>query len=198
MKNSVFIILLIVILGGISYFIFLKKDSPSRVKDTRPLAVGKQTGSFTESFELLLQSYYALKDALVASDTLKANKAAQALLIASDSLKVDEIKGDTSNLIKETARSFTGTISGSAMGFIGEQNIEEKRKEFEIISDALWSLTRTIRYGGAKVYYQFCPMAFDNRGAYWLSNTTEIRNPYFGEKMPECGSTEDSVDYSKK
>jgi Cu(I)/Ag(I) efflux system membrane fusion protein len=30
-------------------------------------------------------------------------------------------------------------------------------------------------------------MAFDNKGAYWLSETKEIRNPYFGDKMMTCG-----------
>ena len=39
-------------------------------------------------------------------------------------------------------------------------------------------------------------MAFDNKGAYWLSEEKEIRNPYFGSKMLTCGETADSVDYS--
>jgi hypothetical protein len=37
------------------------------------------------------------------------------------------------------------------------------------------------------VYYQFCPMAFDNKGAYWISKTEDVRNPYFGLKMLSCG-----------
>lgn len=28
----------------------------------------------------------------------------------------------------------------------------------------------------------FCPMPFDGQGAYWLSDSSKIRNPYFGEK----------------
>jgi len=40
-------------------------------------------------------------------------------------------------------------------------------------------------------------MAFDNKGAYWLSNEAAIRNPYFGDEMLECGKVEDSVDYRK-
>ncbi len=67
-----------------------------------------------------------------------------------------------------------------------------------MLTDAMWSLTRTVRYGGQKVYYQYCPMAFNNKGAYWLSNQREILNPYFGNKMLKCGEVADSVDYSKK
>jgi len=100
-------------------------------------------------------------------------------------------------VIKETARSFSETITGSALGLAGEKNIEDKRREFEMISDALWSLTRTVKYQGEKVYYQFCPMAFENKGAYWLSKEVNIRNPYFGEHMLTCGSTQDSLEYKK-
>lgn len=38
------------------------------------------------------------------------------------------------------------------------------------------------------VYKQFCPMAFGNKGGYWLSDAAEIRNPYFGDKMLTCGT----------
>jgi Cu(I)/Ag(I) efflux system membrane fusion protein len=34
-------------------------------------------------------------------------------------------------------------------------------------------------------------MAFDNKGAYWLSETEEIRNPYFGDVMLGCGETKE-------
>ena len=139
-----------------------------------------------------------LKDALVASDTLKANAAGIILVTAADSLKTDEIHGDTTGAIKATAKDFAGTIVGSGKGLIGEKGIEAKRKEFEMITDALWSLTRTVKYAGKKIYYQYCPMAFDNKGAYWMSSAREIQNPYFGDKMLTCGSLEDSIDYSKK
>ena len=40
------------------------------------------------------------------------------------------------------------------------------------------------------LYHDHCPMAQDNKGAMWLSETKEIRNPYFGDKMMTCGSVE--------
>ena len=43
------------------------------------------------------------------------------------------------------------------------------------------------------VYVQHCPMAFDNKGADWLSFDSEIRNPYFGDKMMKCGITKDTL-----
>lgn len=198
MKKIVLFVLAAVAVGLLIYS-FLGKKSESKEVHQQPVAMGKKTDGFNQSFNLLLNSYYNLKDALVESDTVKANKAAAELGVLADSLNVNDIKGDSSaDVIRETADNFAGTISGSARGLAGEKDLEAKRKEFQMISDVLWSLTRTVQYDGGKVYYQHCPMAFDNQGAYWLSSSSEIRNPYFGHKMLTCGSNEDSIDYGSK
>jgi Cu(I)/Ag(I) efflux system membrane fusion protein len=36
-------------------------------------------------------------------------------------------------------------------------------------------------------------MAFNDKGAYWLSDKEAIRNPYFGDKMLTCGSVEETL-----
>jgi len=197
MKKVLIAILLLAALGYGGYYFFGNKGGKNEEPDPKPLAVDKNSGDFNQSYQQLLTGYYNLKDALVASDTVKANAASKELAQYADSLKVNEIMGDSTGMIKETAKTFTGTISGSAVALVQEKNIGAKRKEFEMISDALWSLTRTVRYDGEKIYYQYCPMAFDNKGAYWLSNQSAIRNPYFGDEMLECGKVEDSLDYSK-
>jgi membrane fusion protein, copper/silver efflux system len=38
-----------------------------------------------------------------------------------------------------------------------------------------------------RVYKMHCPMAFDDKGADWLSDRDEILNPYFGDMMLRCG-----------
>jgi Cu(I)/Ag(I) efflux system membrane fusion protein len=30
-------------------------------------------------------------------------------------------------------------------------------------------------------------MAFDGKGAYWLSDMERVQNPYFGKTMIDCG-----------
>jgi Cu(I)/Ag(I) efflux system membrane fusion protein len=197
MKRLILIIVVLAIAGFAAYRIMGKKSGEPKADKPKPLSMGVNPGSFNASFNTMLNAYFAVKDALVESDTLKANIAAAQLAKAADSLKVDEIAGDSTGMIKETAKSFSGTITGSALGLAGEKNIEDKRKEFDMISDALWSLTRTVKYEGQKVYYQFCPMAFENKGAYWLSKEANIRNPYFGNKMLTCGSTQDSLEYKR-
>lgn len=199
-KTLIVVIVLAVIVLVARPFFCNSGDKPAENAENdkqQPLSISENTDVFKQSFTQLLNAYNNLKDALVLSDTGKASAAALALRTAADSLKVNEIKGDSTGVIKETAAAFTSTITGSAQALVTEKDIKGKRKEFEMIADAMWSLTRTVRYTSQKVYWQFCPMAFDNKGAYWMSYEREIKNPYFGSEMLKCGSVEDSLDYSK-
>jgi Cu(I)/Ag(I) efflux system membrane fusion protein len=195
MKKIVFVILIL----GAAYFVYYKwfkaEDNNTDTDSTQPLTAQINSGVFNTSFDLLLNSYYSLKDGLVAEDTVKVNLAAVQMVQFADSLALDEIKGDSTGDIKNTALNFTGTISGSSKALAAETGLEAKRKEFEMITDALYNLIRVVRYDGNKVYYLFCPMAFNDKGAYWLSNESQIRNPYFGKKMLTCGNVADSLDY---
>lgn len=66
------------------------------------------------------------------------------------------------------------------------KDIEEQRKHFVTVTKAVEKLVDGNVTSGA-LYKQYCPMAFGNTGAYWLSDSKEIRNPYFGDKMLKCG-----------
>lgn len=200
--KRIFLVLIIAIVGvgtGV-YFLFFNKPGKSGPPEEKqkPVAIGQHTSTFTQSYSELIAAYIGLKDALVASDTTKASAAALVLAIASDSLKVNEIQGDTSNIIKQTAGTYTSMITSSAKGLAGENSLTEMRKEFEMIADNLWQLTRVVKYDGQKLFWQYCPMAFNNRGAYWISSERQVRNPYFGDEMLECGKVADSLDYSAK
>jgi Cu(I)/Ag(I) efflux system membrane fusion protein len=96
------------------------------------------------------------------------------------------------------ANSYVQTVSSEAKALVGEKGLEAKRKSFQMISDAMYDLVRTVRYDKETVYHQFCPMAFDNAGAHWLSSTADIKNPYFGKKMLTCGEVKDSIDFRGK
>lgn len=182
----------------IVYRMFSNTKSAGKDAKPAPLTIDKNSSAFNQSFENLLNSYYNLKDALIESDTSKANLAASQMSGHSENLALKEIQGDSTGVIKETALTFTGTISGSSKTLVAEKNIESKRKEFEMITEALWNLSRVVKYDGQKIYYMFCPMAFDDKGAYWLSNNVTVRNPYFGKKMLTCGNIADSLDYRNK
>ena len=156
------------------------------------------------AFAGLMNEYFSLKDALVDWDTVKADQAAYAIAAKADSLPVSLLKADTA--IVQTARSLAVSIVGEAKGFTGETGIEARRRDFNMLTDELYNLVRTVRYDGQTIYHIRCPMAFkDSEEGYWLSYTPTVINPYMGNKHPVykskmigCGEVMDSVDYGKK
>lgn len=161
-----------------------------------PLGKSPNTEVFNQSFGNLLHSYYSLKDAFIKEDTTQITKSAQALLIAVDSLKVSELKGDSSLIL--TISSDKDGLSTEIKGLLGEKGIEAKRASFKMATEFVYGLFRSTHYDREKMYKQYCPMAFDNKGAEWLSNSSEIQNPYLPKKMLDCGEVKDSVDYRPK
>ncbi len=65
-------------------------------------------------------------------------------------------------------------------------DIKTQRTNFSPLSDHVFELVKAFG-SDVPIYQVHCPMAFDNKGASWLSNQTAIRNPYFGDEMLECG-----------
>jgi len=178
------------------------KDKPDQenVPEQKPvpLNISQNSGTFNESFAKLLQTYFSLKDAFISADTVKVNSAAVLLIRHADSLNINELKGDSSGMILETANYFASAISGSAKTLTNEYQIQDKLREFNMITDAMWGLTRRVKYEGQKGYYQFCPLAFDNTGGYWLSDKIDPDNPYVRDKAKSCSQVNDSLDYGKR
>jgi uncharacterized protein YdbL (DUF1318 family) len=172
------------------------KPTTEEPKKDEPLVQSKNSSGFNGQFENFLQNYYQLKDAFVSSDANIATSAANVLAKSADSLNLKEIKAD--NSIVEMANGYVQTVSSESKALAGEKDIEAKRKSFQMISDAMYDLVRTVRFDKEIVYHQFCPMAFNDAGAYWLSPSADIKNPYFGKKMLTCGEVKDSIDFRGK
>jgi len=204
MKKLVLLIIVILVGGLVAWKLLSKKENSKPAEPDMALKISKNTSAFNMAFAGLMSDYYALKDALVQWDSVKAGQAAYALSRKADSIPVDQIKGDSNIII--TAKSLMASVSGDAKGIVGESTIEQKRRGFNMLTDELYNLIRTVRYDGEIIYHDRCPMAFnETEEAYWLSNTPKIINPYLGDKHPSykakmlgCGEIADSVDFTKK
>lgn len=73
------------------------------------------------------------------------------------------------------------------------KKIDEVYGPFAEISDLFYDFLDHYKIKKLTLFRQYCPMAFDNKGAYWLSNTQEIYNPYFGEEMRFCGEVKEQL-----
>jgi hypothetical protein len=144
----------------------------------------------TTSLNTIVDHYLDIKNALVKNDGDEAASGAKAMgkaisgldksLLAADQKKAyDDIEED----LKEHAEH---------IGKNGD-NIKHQREHFSMMSEDVYDLVRA--FGGRQALYHFhCPMYNkDNGGAMWLSETKEVRNPYFGSEMPKCGSLEEVI-----
>lgn len=165
-------------------------------KKNEPFAASKNSSEFNDKFTGLLTNYYQLKDAFTASNDTMAASQAKALIASAENVDLKEAKADSN--ITEMARQYLASVTAEAKALIAEPNLEAKRKSFQMISDNMYDLVRTVHFDKEIVYHQFCPMAFNDAGAYWLSQSANIKNPYFGKKMLICGEVKDSIDFRGK
>lgn len=125
--------------------------------------------------EAIFIGYQKLQNALVNTDATKAAIEAKGLLAALQNIDapIEEIEVITSvvesNEVEEQRASFV-KVTAIVEGYL---------------SDALDSGT---------LYKVYCPMAFKNTGASWLSSEKVVQNPYFGDKMYRCGRVEAAIE----
>lgn len=205
MKRLLAIVFLAIILAA-AWFLFFKTDKkPAKTKseDSNQMTVTKHSAAFNQSIDNMVTAYLNLKNAFVEWDTTTAKINAAAFLATTDSIKLDELHKSDS-LIFLTVQQNVNDIKANAQPILEDNDITEMRHDFSMVSENLYPLLKSVGYEGPKLYWQNCPMAFgDDKPANWLSNTSEIINPYLGKKDPKyksgmlnCGETMDSL-YSK-
>ncbi|MFD1094134.1 efflux RND transporter periplasmic adaptor subunit [Salegentibacter chungangensis] len=153
----------------------------------RPEAEGKEAMNmkmelpkeFQKKFYGVLTEYFKLKDALVASDANTATK------MANKALK--ELPGQKAANLDEMASAHFGKVREMLQAITKNNDLENQRAHFVILSENMIALTANIDSLGKSVYLQHCPMANSDKGADWLSLESEIKNPYYGDAMLGCG-----------
>ncbi|HEX6224013.1 MAG TPA: DUF3347 domain-containing protein [Chryseolinea sp.] len=144
---------------------------------------------FQQQLSKVFASYVSLKEALVASDAGKVKSEASNTSQAVAGVDMKLLSGPAHN----DWMSFLGPIQSSLKEIEYGQDIEAQRKAFSTLSENLYKSIKAFGLGGTEVFYDYCPMAFDNEGAYWLSDQTVIRNPYFGDAMLTCGVVKEKL-----
>ncbi len=148
-------------------------NTPPKVEQAK-----KQTGDIAEaSFSdgmtsNVFQNYQQLRKALVKSDAQEVQTAAGNL--------AENISGEQKDMIV------------TALAMAETSDIERQRELFSEFTYKVEPMFKDSLTEGI-IYKQFCPMAFDGKGGYWLSNLEEIQNPYYGDKMLKCGEVVEEI-----
>lgn len=139
--------------------------------------------AFREQITALANTYFEVKNALVNDDPETAQAAAEKVSGAIKNVNMSLLEGDAHHhwmALQKQLQDASVLISETA-------EIEKQREHFNTLSEAMLETTESFGLEIEKVYRLFCPMAFDDIGAFWLSESDEILNPYFGDMMLRCG-----------
>lgn len=147
--------------------------------ETKPVS-----SEFKSQLNEVLKEYLVLKDALVESDNSGVSSAAKEIKSQLENVDMSLVKGE----MHMKWMDHMAVLSKRANELSETNDLKIQRTEFLKLSETLIESVKTFGVTGV-VYQQFCPMTNNEKGGYWLSESEEIRNPYFGEQMLKCGET---------
>jgi len=174
----------------------MSKDSTEHAattddKEVKTVAVtfSNVDSKVTTSIKEIIDHYLHIKNALANDNAGEAasgskemaeviSKLDKSLLTAEQKKVYDDIEDD----LKEHAEHI-GKNSG---------DIKHQRDHFSMMSEDVYDLAKAFGAGRA-LYHDHCPMYNENKGAMWLSEMKEVKNPYFGSKMITCGTVEEVI-----
>jgi len=128
-----------------------------------------------DKLNAVYQEYIKLNTALINSDAEAAKIAANTLELGAKELE-------------------NGSASvASAIKITEAESIKDAREAFSELSNEMIALVKESGLKSGELYVDYCPMALNDTGGYWLSNEKGIRNPYFGKSMMTCGETKETI-----
>ena len=135
----------------------------------------------------LVSGYLEIKDALVEERNDGAVKGATHMLAAFKSFPVSQLKAEQTTIFNEIYEN-----SKEQLEHIQKSDIAHQREHFLELSKDMIDLVKLI---GTKkpLYKEYCSMYKGNKGGTWLSDSPQIRNPYFGSKMLKCGKVLEEI-----
>jgi hypothetical protein len=137
-----------------------------------------------DSWTVLFDHYFALKDALVKTDGNTASSKANMFLTAIGEVKMEKLSSTQHNVWMKIQKD----LAFDAEHIAETKEASHQRDHFITLSKNMYDLIKVSKQE-TLTYYQFCPMANKGKGAHWLSKDNTIKNPYFGSKMLGCGKT---------
>jgi len=138
-----------------------------------------------KSFQPVIDAYINLKDALIQSDVSMASSKSEAFRKALEEMPVNQ---------REQTHNYWSILHKASKGINESVSLEHQRKQFQMISDKLIEMVRNFDEVNNKLFIQFCPMADNNNGAFWISKEEQVLNPYFGDAMLKCGSVKQVIE----
>ena len=164
-----------------------KMDMPPEIKVDK----SKVPGAFQEQLGRVVTRYLSLKDDLV-DDNPEIHAHVQAMQKALKQVDMSLVLEDAHNVWMKALKGLNNDLKQLGQ----EVNLEAQRKLFLTLSKTLADVTQKLGVkmeSGQTLYLEYCPMADNNKGGFWLGTEKKIRNPYFGQAMSTCGEVKGEI-----
>ncbi len=155
-----------------------KKEEETLIPDFR----SSVSNTHKKEIGALIDAYLSLKDAFVMSDKKATKKAVVAF-----SKRLEHVSVPKEENAEKFWKKQRRALENHSQKLEKAEDLEDQRMQFGHMSVLLIKTVKAFGREDEMLYLQYCPMAFDDKGAAWLSREENIRNPYFGNKMMRCG-----------
>lgn len=141
------------------------------------------SAEFRSQITKVADGYFQVKNGLVKDNFTESKKAITGMDQALGAVNMNLVSGQG----HDQWMKLVFGIKDASTKMNQAPNIEEARKHFSMLSFHILEMTETFGLDKDVVYKDYCPMAFGDQGAFWLSENKDITNPYFGSSMLTCG-----------
>lgn len=154
--------------------------------DNKSFHGNSQTKELSQPF---IENYLNLKDALVSDDASSAAIAAKLLLASTSNIDMKAIPSERHERYMEIAKLIAENSNHIAKNV---ENISHQREYFELLSQNINELI--MLFGSSQTLYKdFCSMFNEGKGGVWISQSKEIKNPFYGKEMLTCGEVKEII-----
>ena len=148
-------IFIVVILLSVAFAVYWFKFRTTAVAEQpkqEPIKTSRHSAAFNTSFDTLMTHYFAMKDAFVEADSVKAKEAVKSFITATDSLKIDELKSDSAAVYQSVSMQLND-MKANAESILKQPNLTEMRRDFWGVSESIYPLLKSVHYEGNTLYW---------------------------------------------
>ena len=184
--KKIIILMGVIIITTLSANAQKKHEHKSKAETSVVPVFDKPNADVQTQINNLLIVYYKMKDALVADKDADAMAAAKEFRKALEKVDMNKMTSAEHTFYMDLQTK----LDYDAEHISGAPNIEHIREHFETLSVNMFALVKAFKANnGKEVFFDYCPMQKAN----WISGKAEIKNPYYGKKMMDCGTVKDSI-----
>ncbi len=137
----------------------------------------------------VIDTYLDIKNALVAGDATSAQTKAKTMAVILGTISDKDMNATQ----RKAWAEYSNKLASDAQQIGAQNNLEVKRDRFATLSNNFMAIVKVFKVNRTPLYQQYCPM----KKFYWLSESSAIKNPYYGNAMLTCGTTQETIEAVK-